>query len=135
MHDGRRQARVIHLAMSAGPLIMWAVFAVLRSRGLVMPAPPLVARIMGLVALGILAGAGVAAAVSGSRSAPGPGDDDDEARQRRDLARLVTAWALAEAAAVLAGVSWLLGGGGWTVVVAGGALLMLVVNAPGRQLT
>lgn len=134
MDQWRRQARIIHLAMIGGAVAAWAMFAVLRVSGLDLPGARPVAWVLTLTALAVLAGAAAAASVLGRRLERSPAEDDETWR-RRALASLVVTWALAEGAAVVAGVAWLLGGGSWTVAVAGAGLLVLAVNAPGRRLT
>ena len=127
------QARVVHAAIMVSALTAALLLAGLRTIGAVpIDAPPAVPTgILRVGAFGLLAGATVILRLLRASLAPLQADRD--AWWAANLGRALAIWALADGAAIVGGVAFLLGGDGLVLALAiGWAVAMFVQYTPGR---
>lgn len=121
-------ARIIHLALVLGVVVVTAVLVAVRA-ALPPPATPAVLLpVLVAVALGTI----ILALVLKARIPGRVGGASDEAWWAVNLRRAIPVWALLESVALVGAVFYFIGVGPAGVVVAGGALALLVANGPGR---
>jgi len=123
---------VLHAAVMVSALTATLLLAGLRTIGAVpIGAPPVPAGLMRVVAFVLLAGATVMLRLL--RAALAPMQSDRDRWWDTNLGRALAMWALADGAAIVGGVAFLLAGDGLVLALAvGWAVAMFVQYTPGR---
>jgi hypothetical protein len=123
-------ARIIHAAITAGVVILFAVFLFLRTR-MSSEFPAETAGILKLVAGAVLVASGFASNLVRSRiPAPTAGSSRDE-WWRANQPKAVVCWAIAEGGGLAAlAIGWLIGNTTLLALGAGVALALLFVSRP-----
>lgn len=129
----KRQARILHIGLAAAAVFTLGTFGLVRRMAGLAALEGTAALALSLAALATAVLAFGATAALARRLERSPAEDE-EAWGRRALSTLVTLWAIAEAAVLVAGVAWLLTDRLWLVAVAAAGLLLLFAYAPDRRL-
>jgi hypothetical protein len=130
----RQSAQIIHGAMVVGVVMIVVMFAVVRQVS--QPEPLLeLLWILRLIALANVVGVMVLARIFRSQLSPLNAPEDADAWWRAHSAPVLIIWALAEGAALLGAVFWLLTGDMPILVGVGGvSLMVLLANRPAMLL-
>ena len=128
----RLSARIIHTAMVAGVVMIVAMFAVFRQISQPQPLEELL-WILRLIALANVVGVMVLARIFRSQLQPLQAAEHEDAWWRSYAVPVLLVWALAEGAAIVGAVFWLLTGDMPILVgVSAVSLMVLVANRPAR---
>jgi len=126
----RQSAQIIHTAMVAGVVMIVAVFAVVRQVSQPEPLAELL-WILRLIALANVVGVMVLARIFRSQLSPLTAAENEDAWWRANSVPVLVMWALAEGAALVGAVFWLLTGDMPILIgVSAVSLLVLVANRP-----
>jgi hypothetical protein len=127
----RQSGRIIHTAMVVGVVMIVVMFAIVRQASQPEPLAELL-WVLRLIALANVVGVMVLARIFRSQLGPMEAAENEDDWWRANSAPVLVVWALAEGAAVLGAVFWLLTGDMPILVgVSAVSLMVLVANRPG----
>lgn len=134
MSAGRAQAaRIVHLGLTAGTIVIAGGLAVLRQRAGPTPLPDVAETVLRAIVLALVVGATLGIRLlRGALGAP-PRAGDPDAWWAANQGRAVALWSLAEGVGVAGSALFFVGGDPFVLAVAlAWALAMLLWYAPGR---